>query len=239
VKDGVVEAIRAAGGEIFAITSEPQTLATNAQVDWDTSFEHIGDPHQEISKQCSDRGWITLLTEDADLFDGRDGGGDTSWISHPGGFFQPGVLALSKEDRVLYRWTSTPSRKNVGGASMRPTAAHVWSGVKTALAAPAGSADAAVDDNPQYDSAEVPWPLFIMMLLANGWFVKPAFFLMASGAKPIQVRMRTAMKRLAGFGVAWILAFTFLPIWLSALAAVSWCAWVTPFILGINSRIPK
>ena len=122
---------------------------------------------------------------------------------------------------------------------MRPTAAHVWSGVKTALAAPAGSGDAAVDDNPQYDSAEVPWPLFVMMLLANGWFVKPAFFLLASDAIPVGVRMRRAMKRLAGFGVAWILAFTFLPFWLSALAAVSWCAWVTPFILGINARIPK
>jgi hypothetical protein len=107
------------------------------------------------------------------------------------------------------------------------------------LAAPAGSADAAHDDNPEYDSAEVPWPLFIMMLLANGWFVKPAFFLLASGAIPVEVRQRTAMKRLAGFCVAWILAFTFLPIWLSALAAVAWCAWVTPFVLEINSRMPK
>jgi hypothetical protein len=78
-----------------------------------------------------------------------------------------------------------------------------------------------------------------MMLLANGWFVKPVFFLLASGAIPIEVRQRTAMKRLAGFGIAWILAFTLLPIWLSALAAVAWCAWVTPFVLEINSRMPK
>ena len=238
-KDGVVDAIRAAGGDIFAITSEPQTLATNAQHEWNTNFAHIGDPHQEISKQCSDSGWITLATEDADLIADRDGGGDISWISHPGGFFQPGVLALSKEDRVLYRWISKPSRKNIGGANMRPTAAHVWSGIKKALAAPAGSEDAAIDDNPQYDSAGVPWPLFIMMLLANGWFVKPAFFLLASGAIPIEVRQRTAMKRLIGFCIAWILTFTFLPIWLSTLTAVAWCAWVTPFVLEINARMPK
>ncbi len=140
---------------------------------------------------------------------------------------------------MLYRWISTPSRKNIGGAKLRPTAAHVWSGVKNALTAPAGSADVDVDDNPQYDSAETPWPLFLMMLLANGWFVKPAFFLLASGAIPVEVRMRTAMKRLIGFVVAWIVAFIFLPIWLSALAAVAWCAWVTPFILNMNSRMPK
>ncbi len=51
--------------------------------------------------------------------------------------------------------------------------------------------------------------------------------------------MDQTMNLTRGFGVAWILAFTFLPIWLSALAALSWCAWVTPFILEINSRVPK
>ena len=48
----MTEAIREAGGEIYAITSEPQALATNAQADWETGLEHVGDPHQEIEAEC-------------------------------------------------------------------------------------------------------------------------------------------------------------------------------------------
>ena len=60
-KDGVVDAIRAAGGEIFAITSEPHSLAMNAHEHWETGFEHVGDPHQEILGECKDRGWLSLF----------------------------------------------------------------------------------------------------------------------------------------------------------------------------------
>jgi hypothetical protein len=44
-KKGVVDAIRKAGGAVYAITSEPQSLATNAQQDWETGMVHVGDPH--------------------------------------------------------------------------------------------------------------------------------------------------------------------------------------------------
>ena len=46
---GVVDAIRAAGGEVYAVTSEPQALAARAEEEWDLSFECVGDPHQEIA----------------------------------------------------------------------------------------------------------------------------------------------------------------------------------------------
>ena len=42
---GVVDVIRAAGGEVYAVTSEPQALATLAQEEWGLSFECVGDPH--------------------------------------------------------------------------------------------------------------------------------------------------------------------------------------------------
>ena len=41
---GVVEKIRAAGGEVYAITSEPQHLADQAHEHWELNFENIGDP---------------------------------------------------------------------------------------------------------------------------------------------------------------------------------------------------
>ena len=48
VKSGAVDAIRAAGGEVFGMTSEPQSLATEASKTWEIGFPCIGDPHHEI-----------------------------------------------------------------------------------------------------------------------------------------------------------------------------------------------
>ena len=50
----IVDAIREAGGEIYAVTSEPHSLALNAQAHWETGFDHVGDPHQEILAACSE-----------------------------------------------------------------------------------------------------------------------------------------------------------------------------------------
>ena len=43
MKSGVLDEIRAAGGEVFAVTSEPQTLATEAEEEWDLGFPVVGD----------------------------------------------------------------------------------------------------------------------------------------------------------------------------------------------------
>ena len=51
----------------------------------------------------------------------------STWMSHPKGYFQPGVLALSQQGRVLYRWRCRPSRQNVGvdeEPAPRATSAH-------------------------------------------------------------------------------------------------------------------
>jgi hypothetical protein len=231
--DGVVDAIREAGGEIFAITSEPQSLARSAQTDWETGFEHIGDPHQEISGQCAEHGWISLFTNHfGDDFVGEE----RSWVSHPKGYFQPGVLALSPSQRVLYRWRSRPNRKNVGGALMRPTAPHVWKQVQSALAEPAGALDVPHDDNPTLDSPAVPWPLFVTLLLANGWFLKPVPFDYRPDGPTVATRQRNAMIRFAFFLAAWVAALVYAPIWLVAAVFVGWVAKITPGVRMINRR---
>ena len=47
----MIDAVRKAGGEFYAITSEPQSLARNAQADWETGLEHVGDPLPQIAEQ--------------------------------------------------------------------------------------------------------------------------------------------------------------------------------------------
>ena len=232
-KDGVVEQIRAAGGEIFAITSEPQSLATNAQTDWDTGFMHVGDPHQEILHECKERGWLSLFINDwgDDLV-----ASGSNWMSHPKGYFQPGVLALSGEGRVLYRWRCRPNRQNIGGAIARPTAPHVWSRVKDALRKPADSPDAPHDDTPELDARPAPWAVFVTLLIANGWFLRPVTFDQRPGGDTLRVRQRNALLRIPLFIAAWIAAFAYLPLWLASLALAGWVVKIAPGVLRVHAR---
>lgn len=230
-KDGVVDAIREAGGEIYAVTSEPQSLAHSAQEDWQTGFEHVGDPHQEIAGMCAQRGWLSLFTNDWD--------GDiveSSWISHPKGYFQPGVLALSRERRVLYRWRCRPSRKNIGGAVARPTPTHVWSRVQAALQDADGAPDVAPDPDPELDSRPAPWPLFVMLLLANGWFLRPVAFDQRPGSDTVQERIRNAALRVGLFVAVWIVAGVLLPWWVVSLGFAGWLLKVLPGIQMVQRR---
>jgi len=232
-KSGVVEAIRAAGGEIYAVTSEPQTLARNAQDDWQTGFEHVGDPHQEIAADCAARGWLSLFVNDwgPDLI--GDGPG---WISHPKGYFQPGVIASTREGRILYRWRCRPTRRNVGGAVARPTPSHVWRRVETALREPPDAPDAEPDAAPELDGAAPPWPLFVALLVANGWFLRPVPFDQRAGEDSVPKRIRNAALRIPIFVAAWVAAGLLLPAWLVALAFAAWVAKVAPGIRVVHRR---
>lgn len=229
----MVDAIREAGGEIYAITSEPQSLARNAQKDWETGFEHVGDPHQEIAGGCADQGWLSLFTNDwgDDILGARQ-----TWMSHPKGYFQPGVLGLSREGRVLYRWRCRPNRKNIGGAIARPTPSHVWSQVQAALHESDDAPDAAPDADPVLDSPPVPWPLFVSLLLANGWFLGPVPFDQRAGKDTVSQRQRNAMLRVPLFVAVWVAAGLLLPMWVVALAFAGWLAKIVPGIRLVNEQ---
>ena len=68
--------------------------ADQAHEHWALNFENIGDPHQEISKICSERGWLDALQNRGSLEFLQSG---VDWeIEHPKGFFQPGVLAFDQ-----------------------------------------------------------------------------------------------------------------------------------------------
>lgn len=229
----MVAAIREAGGEIYAITSEPQSLANSARDDWETGLEHVGDPHHEIARACRERGWISLFHND---WGGEFVETGPSWVSHPRGYFQPGVLALSREGRVLYRWRCRPSRKNVGGAIARPTPAHVLGRVRAALAEPPDAPDAPLDADPELDSPSVPWALFVMLLLSNGWFLRPVPFDQRPGEDTVPRRQRAALRRIPLFFAAWIAAAVLLPWWVVVPAFAAWVWKVTPGIRRMNAR---
>ncbi len=224
VEQGVVDRIRSAGGEIYAISSEPQQLADRAHDDWALDFENVGDPHQEISRTCSERGWLTLYANQGSLAFLQRG---ASWkIEHPKGYFQPGVLAVTREGRVLYRWRSVPSAENMQGTLARPTARHAWGAIERALEAGGAIGDAALDDDPEVDSKPAPRPLFIAALLANGWFLRVKSLVYSPGAKTGAQRFPALLARWLLFFAFWAVAFALLPIPPVALAFAGWILWV-------------
>ena len=177
--------------------------------------------------------WLSLFRNDfGDDFQPQGG----SWISHPKGYYQPGVLALRREARVLYRWSCRPTRKNAGGAVMRPTAPHVWTRIQSALTEPSDAPDVPHDDDPVVDYHATPWPIFVSLLLANGWFLRPVPFDYQVGGVPLAVRLRNAFIRIGIFAAAWVAAFSVLPLWLPSLALIGWIAKITPAVRTINNR---
>jgi len=228
-----VRAVRRARGMIFGITSEPQTLASEAGASWGLEFPLIGDPHHEIADPCRERGWLDLVV---------NAHGDPRGIisrdidppTHPKGYFQPGVLALTPEPRILYRWRSVPTRHNNGGATERPTPGHVWQRVEQALAAP-GSPDAALDTPAKLDVQGIPWPLFVLLLLANGNFWRPkGFALRRRGPDDVGARAKRAAVKLALFVAAWIGAFALLPAGWALLALLAYAAIAAPGIVELH-----
>ena len=158
-----------------------------------------------------------------------------SWASHLKGYFQPGTLALTNEGRVLYRWRCRPTRENVGGAIMRPTAKYTWHEIKARLdqSAEVQPVDAPLDDEPELDAKKVYWPLFMLLLLAHGWFLGPKVFPIGRRDEkktgPGQMWPRIAM-----FVALLASALVLLPIpWVFVGLAV-WGAFIWPKIARIN-----
>jgi len=218
------------GGGVYAVTSEPQTLATEAGENWGLSFETIGDPHHEIADELRRRGWLHLVVNDSDLdFEGTG----TEWRQHPKGYFQPGVIAIARNERVLYRWRAIPNRRNTGGAAHRAIPGHVWGEVKKALALPADSPNAGLDD-PPLDRTTPPWPIFVSLLLANGNFLRARPFPMTRKGEPPSKRIKAVPLKLVAFLGAWAAAFTWLPTGLVILALAGWGAWITPSLRHLH-----
>ena len=219
VKSGTVEAIRAAGGEVYGLTSEPQSLATEAEEAWDVGYPCVGDPHHEIRETLRDRGLLNVFANaDAGHLWMR------SWTSHPKGYFQPGVLAVDRDGRVLYRWRCRPTHDNMSGAGQRPTPQHVWTQIRSRLGLGKDAPDAPLDETPEFRHQDASWSTFVGLMLAHGWFVRVrAFPLAREGDRP-SVPPQRMKRRAAIFTAAWVAAFALLPATWVAAGLVAWAA---------------
>jgi len=214
------------------LTTRPTWFCSHeaAATDWKLDFETVGDPHHEISGGCRERGWIGLFVNERLEFLRASADRALDWVpTHPKGYFQPGVLALTDDGRVLYRWRGVPTHRNMGGATERPTAEHVWASVAHALESGDATGDARLDTDPPLDSSGIPWPLFASLLVANGWFAN------ARGFKSPRHLARAGVRLLA-FSGAWVAAFAWLPTLPVAAALAGWIAYIAPKVRWVGQE---
>ena len=224
----MVDKIREAGGEVFGITSEPQALAVEAEEAWNLNFPIIGDPHHEIRKICAERGWLDLFyNENAGHLRNR------KWTSHPKGYYQPGVLAVHRTGRVLYRWRCVPKYSNMAGAGSRPEAVYTLEEIRNNLEK---AEDAPIDKNPKLPYEPQSWPRFLLGMTAHGWFLRPKVFpLMREGDTP-SADPGKMMRRVWGFLAMWGVLLALLPTSWVGIAAALWVAILTPGIIEIHRQ---
>ena len=215
---------------MYGVTSEPQTLASEAGESWGLDFALVGDPQHEIADQCRERGWLDLYVNAYGDPKGMISRGIDPPV-HPKGYFQPGVIALTRERRILYRWRAVPTRRNNGGATERPTPEHVWRQIENALATP-DAPDAELATPLSVGMRGIPWPLFVLLLLANGNFWRPkGFALERRGPDDVGRRAQRALLKLALFAAGWIAAFALFPTGWVALALLVYAAIAAPGIV--------
>ena len=174
------------------------------------------------------KGWL-------DIFYNEDFGHlyKRPWASHPKGYYQPAVLAVSREGQVLYRWRCVPKYSNQSGAGGRPEARYTWEQMQ---ATQASRTDAEPDRAPVMGSQTISWPRFLMILFAHGWFVRAKAFPLGRQSDTPSVSPRKMMRRVYGFVAIWIAVFALLPIGWAAAAAAAWLAIMTPGIIEIHRQ---
>ncbi len=222
----MLDEIRDAGGELYGITSEPQTLATEAEGEWELSYPIVGDPHHEILATLRDRGFI-------DVYFNENTGHlkERPWTSHPKGYYQPAVLAVNAEGRVLYRWRMIPSKKNQAGAGTRPESKYVWNAIESAMES---GEEPRLDENPVLTAKSRSWFVFMLLALAQGWFLWPKMSPLAREGDNPSHTPKQRWIRVDVFIMLWILALVLFPVKYVGLAFAAWLVAIIPGLVHIH-----
>tara|TARA_B100000497_G_C7667853_1_gene402775 strand:+ start:681 stop:1049 length:369 start_codon:yes stop_codon:yes gene_type:complete len=93
--------------------------------------------------------------------------------------------------------------------------------------------DSPLDEEAELDSKHYPFPFFLLMVFASGWFIRPNYFVMATNDHSLgQIKKQfvVARRRIILFAIFWIAAIILLPYWLTVVIFLIWVAIITPQI---------
>jgi peroxiredoxin len=114
--------LRAAGGEMIAVTAQSLAGAEAAKTDWALNYDAVSDPSLALANRFD----MAITPKAQTPLAGVEG-------EYPNGMSQPGVVILDKTGKELVRWAINPSEMNGGGALDRPLPHVLWAALQSAL----------------------------------------------------------------------------------------------------------
>jgi hypothetical protein len=121
----------------------------------------------------------------------------------------------------------------MSGAGARPEAAYTWEKIQTSLKR---TEDAPPDINPVMGSKEVNWFLFLLILTAHGWFIRPKAFPLAREGDKSSVAPAKMMRRVFGFVALWLVLLLILPLKWFGIALLAWLVVLTAGLIEIHRQ---
>lgn len=115
------EQIKDARGQVYFLCSQSPAVCKEITTEWEMPYPCLSDEKNELAKHLKAQGLL-----DIKITTGSDGGPYTkgSW-TYNDGMTQPAVLAVNKNQEVLYSWAINPAGMNLGGATDRPKVAEM------------------------------------------------------------------------------------------------------------------
>ena len=89
---------------------------------------------------------------------------------------------------------------------------------------------------PCLGAKNAPWPLFLLILTAHGWFLRPRAFPLSREGDRKRVSPAAMLKRVYGFLALWVVLLLVLPIVWVGVAALAWLALLTPGLIEIHRQ---
>ena len=93
-----------------------------------------------------------------------------------------------------------------------------------------------MDEQPEFARRDAPWPLFVALLLAHGWFLRPKAFPLARPGDAPSAKPQRMFRRMAVFAGAWVAAFALLPTGWVALGLAAWAAVALPGVVALHRQ---
>lgn len=137
--------MRAAGGCVFAVTSEPQRLADQARVNWRLSFPVYGDPTHTLGRHLISKNLVPgLIIMDQQQLAQEPARTQRWYANHPfmkkynDGCAQPAIAVLQQgsggQPFVAFSAAVHPNANNGFGAADRPNPRQLWTAFKNTAA---------------------------------------------------------------------------------------------------------
>lgn len=192
--NGIVKELKEGGGALYAVTAQSAAGAAMAQKSWNVDFPVLSDPRLFIAASLKKKG-LRTPTVLQDPFC-KDEGDALPGGNYEMGMYSPAALVITRDFRVIFEYVCEPSYGNMGGGTlMRSPPSEAMQAVRRYMATSEGGKTVFKEPN-----LTPMVPIFALLFLANGNFIRPAYMYSTPEGKMSASQMTAPLKMLAGLG---------------------------------------